>query len=96
MMLNKDKSTNPLNIIRLSSKLVLNDKIVGINPKLIKDYKLFSTNNTLSNKENTNFKKAVGNVIKLYSPPKNIVKKIDARPNSSGIQRKSIFVFFKK
>ena len=48
---NKDKY--PINIVSLQSNLVINDKIVGINPKLKKDKKLFSTNCTSSNQENS-------------------------------------------
>jgi len=48
-----------------------------------------------SNLDNTNFKKAVEKVIRLYSPPKNNGKKPDSRPHSSITQRKSIFTFLK-
>lgn len=42
-----------------------------------------------NNHDSINFKRAVENVIKLYSPPKVIVKKGEARPHSSALQRKS-------
>lgn len=42
-----------------------------------------------NNNEYINFKKAVENVIKLYSPPKNTGKKVEVRPISSRLPRKS-------
>lgn len=47
-----------------------------------------------NNIECINFKKAIENVIKLYSPPKNIGKKVDVRPHSSGLNRKSKILNF--
>ncbi len=74
-----------------------NKRNVNLNPRTVspKTYRFGSSSATYRNNKNNNnfesinFKKAVEDVIKLYSPPKNIVKKLDNRPHSSGLQRKS-------
>ena len=76
-------------IYTINNRKNLNQNARSVSPKT---YRFGSSTATYRNNNNIhdsiNFKKAVENVIKLYSPPKNSVKKADVRPHSSGLQRK--------
>lgn len=81
-------------IYNLNNKKIFNPNARSVSPK---SYRFGGSTATyrsnVNNYDSINFKKAVENVIKLYSPPKNIVKKVDVRPHSSGLQRKRNLLF---
>lgn len=97
-------SEDMLNSIRQGQFLILQDlifyHIYNINSKKTSNYVNNNKNarsvspKNFNNKnlyiDNTNFKKAVEHIVKLYSPPKNLTtKKPDVRPHSSKLMRKS-------